>query len=292
MPGDAGSGWEQGAAQGAAAGSAFGPWGTAIGAIGGGLLSFIGGEDANAQSQANAEAQMAFQERMYGERYQMQMADMKAAGLNPMLSYMQAPPGSPSGAMAPVQNALGQGVNSAMAGAQVGPAIDQMRALTDKTQADSEVSKAQARNVDVDSLLKQALIPKAAADTAQAISSAGNLDQQSRESLQRIENLVAQVRNLSFDNVLKQNQAGFYLSSGRMLQDQINSDSSNSLVRKQLSEAGLSASQAQLNRFGYSKGQVESDYYSGPYGRANYYASPLLRNINSAANVVKPFGGQ
>ncbi len=53
---------------------------------------------ANAFSAASTQRQMDFQERMYGQRYQAQMADMRAAGLNPILSYQQGAPGGPAGA--------------------------------------------------------------------------------------------------------------------------------------------------------------------------------------------------
>ena len=43
-----------------------------------------------------------FQERMTKNRYQYQMADMKKAGLNPILASGQAPPGAPPGAMASI----------------------------------------------------------------------------------------------------------------------------------------------------------------------------------------------
>lgn len=49
-------------------------------------------------SKKSASDQMDFQSDMYGKRYQMQMDDMRKAGLNPILSYGQSPPGSPAGA--------------------------------------------------------------------------------------------------------------------------------------------------------------------------------------------------
>lgn len=82
--------------------------------IGGGIES-IGASQQAAANKDIAREQMRFQERMSSTAYQRAMADMKKAGLNPMLAYMQGGASTPSGAGFPAPNVLegiGEGISS------------------------------------------------------------------------------------------------------------------------------------------------------------------------------------
>lgn len=106
----------------------------AFGGLPGGssALDFIPGiGDARAQDKANkiniqqAEINRQFQERMSNTAYQRAMTDMKAAGLNPTLAYMQGGASAPSGATAQVESSSKTGlVNFAL---QSGLGIADMR---------------------------------------------------------------------------------------------------------------------------------------------------------------------
>jgi len=82
-----------------------------IGAGISGIASFLGGRSQNEASAAAAAAQMAFQERMSNTAHQREVADLRAAGLNPILSVNKGA-STPSGATWSPINVLGNAVNS------------------------------------------------------------------------------------------------------------------------------------------------------------------------------------
>lgn len=134
----------------------------AIAALGsaaiGGLASWWGQDDANKANRDIAretnmfsaqQAQMNrdFQERMSNTQWQRGVADMKAAGINPMLLASKGIGGasSPSGSSAtgqsiPMQSKTQAAVNSAMQASMIAANLENIRSQTAKSQSDAALN--------------------------------------------------------------------------------------------------------------------------------------------------------
>jgi hypothetical protein len=117
--------------------------GPVLAAAAGGLLGMKGQSDANRTNIKLAREQMRFQERMSSTAYQRAMADMRRAGLNPMLAYTQGGASSPQGARAQVENVMEAGLSSAKQAGFVKQELRNLRLAGDKLQQDAYLSQQQ-----------------------------------------------------------------------------------------------------------------------------------------------------
>lgn len=139
-----------------------------LGNLGAGIFNYFSQKSANEANIQSAREQMQFQERMSGTSYQRGMADMKAAGLNPMLAFSQGGASSPNGAAGnsqgvKIDDPITPAITTALAAKQTAANTDVAATQAAKNIQDTQTSAAQAAQTAVQTKILEKDLPAAEA---------------------------------------------------------------------------------------------------------------------------------
>lgn len=252
--------------------------GPAGAAIGYGLAS---GQDAQRETNRmlmdQSAGQMAFQERMSNSAYRRAVADMKGAGLNPMLAYSQGGASSPSGSQAQgIESPTGKGVATAMQAAQVFSGFQNQKA---------------------DTGLKETQQVKEQAVGRQADATASQIEIENIYKADQLKNAVRSGRaRAAIDEVEEhmQNQRGLWgsdLAKAERDTKQADTETAQNRARSSASDVRRARAEAELRENQLPKSRNERDYHDAGWwgGKLDPWLPDFGGIFNSAGSVGLKF---
>lgn len=209
-----------------------------IGAVIGGVASLAGGLMANESRSDEAQSNREFQESMSNTSYSRAVADLKAAGINPMLVSKVGGASTPAGNVAEVQDAVTPALSSAAAAYKVAAELDQIKANSELARANAAAAESQKAKLDSETAINAVMIPKIEAETQSVTANTGFMNEQTKLSQRNQEKVMAELdqiatqMNLTSEQVEKvRAETMSALKYGKLLDEQTKTAKLNSVAR-------------------------------------------------------------
>lgn len=275
----------------------------------GGALGLAGSLWSSDSSAKAAAAQIAFQREAMQHRYQWTMADLKNAGLNPMLAIGNMSNSSvPSGAMAHYENPGTAAVQSAAAAKAMNIAERQQHNQDIQAQSVVDTNTAQAAKLTAETLNEydkhsagywSSQVDFLGSSAREKLENVQNMvaqrkliDQQVSESEARIASLQQQVENLRKERdliIANIHKAGVESveSASRTRYNQVNASLAQAeqgltseRIKTQHFQTLAADIDAQARRLGLAKSKEDNYWYSNPVGKTFNRLGNMIRNVS------------